>query len=156
MKLCYLLQELEDVPFGYHFTLYSYGPFDSDLLTDLTAAEASGVITSKIVHYPNGYGYEITPTKKSGSVIQKAQDSLGQYNDRIDSLVQKFGGMSKNELEVLSTAVYVDRESASQSEELSVSELVQRVHEIKRNFSETFVEDKVSFLMDEGLLLAVQ
>ena len=38
MKLCFFLQESKGVPLGYHFSLYSYGPFDSDVLSDLGTA----------------------------------------------------------------------------------------------------------------------
>ena len=74
----------------------------------------------------------------------------------IDQVLNKFGGMSKNDLEVLSTAVYVDRESASAEEDLPQDELVKRVHEIKRNFTEKFVTEKVTFLKSEGFLQATQ
>ena len=152
MKICYLLQTLGDVPLGYHFTLYSYGPFDSDVLADLSSAESVGAVSSRVVQFPNGYGYEINPTEDSQSFIDMAPDFLGQYGDSIDEVIEMFGGMTKNELEVLSTAIYVDREAEGFNEELSIDELVHRVHEIKRNFTEKFVADKVTFLENEGLL----
>src|SRR2546427_6635748 len=155
MKVCYLLQTLGDVPLGYYFTLYSYGPFDSDVLADLASAEVLGGVSSRVVQYPNGYGYEISPTENSQSVIDLAPDFLEEHGDTIDEVLNKFGGMSKNDLEVLSTVIYVDRESAG-VEELSTNELVHRVHEIKRNFTERFVTDKVTFLKNEGLLQATQ
>lgn len=156
MKVCYLLQTLGDVPLGYHFTLYSYGPFDSDVLADLTSAEVLGGVSSRVVQYPNGYGYEISPTENSQLLIDLAPDFLEEYGDNIDAVLNKFGGMSKNDLEVLSTVIYVDRESARVDERLSTDELVHRVHEIKRNFTERFVNDKVTFLKNEGFLQATQ
>ena len=42
IKLCFFLQTMRSVPLGYHFTLYSYGPFDPDVLADLNSAEALG------------------------------------------------------------------------------------------------------------------
>jgi uncharacterized protein YwgA len=156
MKICYLLQTLGDVPLGYHFTLYSYGPFDSDVLADLASAEVLGAVSSRVVQYPNGYGYEINPSQNSQSVIDLAPEFLEKYGDSIDEVLNKFAGMSKNDLEVLSTVIYVDRESASVNEELSTDELTHRVHEIKRNFAEKFVTEKVTFLKEEGLLQATQ
>lgn len=156
MKICYLLQTLGDVPLGYHFTLYSYGPFDSDVLADLASAEALGAIASRIVHYANGYGYEINPAGNSQSIMDLAPDFLADHCDSIDEVLCTFGEMSKNDLEVLSTAIYVDRESADMGEELSTDELIHRVHEIKRNFTERFVKEKVSLLENRGLLKAIQ
>ena len=34
MKCLYFLQTVHRVPLGYHFGLYTYGPFDSDVLSD--------------------------------------------------------------------------------------------------------------------------
>jgi uncharacterized protein YwgA len=35
MKLAFLLQTVRGVPLGYHFRLYTYGPYDGDVLDDL-------------------------------------------------------------------------------------------------------------------------
>jgi hypothetical protein len=43
MKYCYFLQALRGVPLGYNFSLYSYGPFDAAVLSDLGDAEALGL-----------------------------------------------------------------------------------------------------------------
>ena len=50
MKLCYFLQTLKGVPLGYRFTLYSYGPFDSDVLSDLGTAESRKAVSSERKH----------------------------------------------------------------------------------------------------------
>jgi hypothetical protein len=36
MKCLYFLQTVRRVPLRYHFGLYTYGPFDSDVLIDLS------------------------------------------------------------------------------------------------------------------------
>src|SRR5579863_9410428 len=59
MKYMYFLQVLRKVPLGYRFTLYSYGPFDSDVLADVETAESLGVLESSVVGYSGGYGYQI-------------------------------------------------------------------------------------------------
>src|SRR5271170_4817700 len=60
MKLCFFLQESRGVPLGYQFSLYSYGPFDSDVLADIATAERLNVLKSSVVYYPSGTGYEYT------------------------------------------------------------------------------------------------
>ena len=54
MKFCYLLQVVRGVPLGYHFTLYSYGPFDSGVLSDLSTAETLKAVESSVVYYGGG------------------------------------------------------------------------------------------------------
>ena len=87
MKFCYFLQTLRDVPLGYHFTLYSYGPFDSDVLADLDMAEALGTVQSTVVPYSGGYGYEIKPTDQSQATVRLAADFLGKHQEDIDWVV---------------------------------------------------------------------
>jgi uncharacterized protein YwgA len=43
-KKIYLLQTLFYVNLGYDFTLYTYGPFTSEILSDLDVAEAMGAV----------------------------------------------------------------------------------------------------------------
>ena len=52
MKLCYFLQEVKGVPLRYEFSLYSYGPFDSDVLADLQTAVELQILDSTVEHYP--------------------------------------------------------------------------------------------------------
>src|ERR1035438_8492020 len=65
MKLCYFLQVLKGVPFGYRFTLYSYGPFDSNVLADLGTAESLGAVHSTVAYYSGGYGYNIQKAERA-------------------------------------------------------------------------------------------
>ena len=64
MKLAYFLQTVKNVPLGYSFRLYTYGPYDSDVLTHLSQAEAMHAVKSKVVPNPSGYGYEFEPGPK--------------------------------------------------------------------------------------------
>src|ERR1039458_986656 len=70
MKLCYFLQILRNVPLGYRFTLYAYGPFDSSVLSDLSTAASLRAVNSSVEIYPGGYGYKIRPGDRSDAVLQ--------------------------------------------------------------------------------------
>ncbi len=59
MKLAYLLQTIRNVPLGYHFELYNYGPYDNDVLSDLSQAATLDAIDYQIVNYPGGMGTSI-------------------------------------------------------------------------------------------------
>ena len=52
MKFAYFLKELKGVPLDYRFTLYTYGPFDSRVLDDLSYAEALEAVEGKLVVFP--------------------------------------------------------------------------------------------------------
>src|SRR5437867_1104734 len=68
MKFCYFLQEVRRVPLGYRFSLYIYGPFDSNVLSDLGTAESLKAVVSNIVYYSGGYGYEISKGERCDAV----------------------------------------------------------------------------------------
>ncbi len=144
MKLCYFLQTLRNVPLGYRFRLYSYGPFDSSVLSDLASAEALGGLRSEIVFYPSGYGYEAEASENSRSVKALAPDFIRQYGSDIDWAIEQFANCRSADLELLSTIIYVDRESARANETLTSGDLTKRVHAVKPHFTESYIREKVA------------
>ena len=98
MKLCFFLQESKGVPLGYQFSIYSYGPFDSDVLTDLSTAEHMNVLKSTIVYYPSGTGYEYSLGSDS-SVKELASDFLAQNRSNIDWVLSNFSRKTAGELD---------------------------------------------------------
>jgi len=152
MKLSYFLQALRNVPLAYRFTLYSYGPFDSSVLSDLASAEVLGALHSELRFYPSGYGYEIVPTERSGSVKALARDFIQQHDADISWVIGEFAMFGSADLELLGTIVYVDQEFARINESLTVEKLAQRVLEIKPHFKESYISSKVADLYSRGLL----
>lgn len=155
MKLCYFLQVLRDVPLGYRFTLYSYGPFDSTVLSDLSSAENRGAVRSETVYYPGGYGYDIRRADKADAVMDAGKDFLQKYETEIDWVAREFGLHTSAELEMESTIVYVDREAASRQEALTTLQIAQRVREIKPQFTLERIEGGAKHLSNIGLLLSI-
>ena len=152
MKFCYFLQIIRRVPLGYSFTLYSYGPFDADVLSDLDAAEAMGGITSQIVYYPGGYGYRIAPGSQTQGAKRWGADFLKQHEADLDWVIDEFGAFSSAQLELASTIIYSDREAAIKSESLNRSELSQRVHDVKPHFSLAQINSLLDTLDSRGFL----
>ncbi|MGO9269618.1 MAG: hypothetical protein ACLQOO_05090 [Terriglobia bacterium] len=152
MKLCYFLQTLRSVPLGYRFTLYSYGPFDAGVLSDLSSAETLGGIESKTVLYAGGYGYEISPASKRGAVKALAPDFIKKHGPDINWVIEKFGAFGSADLELLSTIVYVDRDSAQAKAKQTTDTLAVRVQEIKPRFKNSYVKNKVEYLAGQQLL----
>ncbi len=152
MKLCYFLQTLRNVPLGYRFTLYSYGPFDSNVLSDLASAESFGGLHSDIVLHSNSYTYEIAPSTKSDSLKAWAADFIKHYDSDFNWVLNEFGDWESGDLELLSTIVYVDRESEGASEKLSQGALVQKVLDVKPRFEEAYIREKVKDLASLDLL----
>jgi hypothetical protein len=152
MKLCYFLQTLRSVPLGYRFTLYSYGPFDSSVLSDLSTAEVLGGLKSETVLYPVGYGYEISPGANSQSVKALAADFIEKHTWDLNWVVEQFGKFGSADLELMSTIVYVDRETAQANATQSAEELAGKVHEVKPHFKTPYILEKVATLQGLKLL----
>jgi len=152
MKLCYFLQTLRNVPLGYRFTLYSYGPFDPRVLSDISTAETLGGIESKTVLYSGGYGYEISPAANTAFVKALGAEFITRNGPDFDWVVQRFGSLGSAELELLSTVVYVDREYAQAKARQTKEGIAEKVQEIKPHFSLSDVLVKVGHLEQQGLL----
>lgn len=152
MKLFYFLQVLKGVPLGYRFTLYSYGPFDPDVLSDLGTAESFHAVESKLDVYPGGYGYSIRKGELADKCIQAGQTFIGQYSEPIDWVLSEFGSLNSAALELKATIVYVDRESKMKSKTISKQEMVRQVHDVKPHFPEETISASVDTLSGKELL----
>jgi hypothetical protein len=127
MKFSYLLQTLRKVPLSYRFSLCTYGPFDHEVLSDLTQAENQRLVKSTLVAFPSGsYGYEIE------AKAQKARGITERYRDDIRWVWDRFGTYSASELEMASTIVFVDRSVKQRNEKIGLPELVRKVEESSR------------------------
>ena len=155
MKFAYLLKALKSVPLDYRFTLYTYGPFDSDLLDDLSYAEALEAVESSLVHFSGGYGYEYSLGSKGEELKKRAKVFLKKYDDEIDSVVQEFGSRTAGELEMISTIVYVDRSAKERGVRNSVDELSQKVVGVKPHLILDVVRKEAESLHERGYLIAV-
>ena len=154
MKLLFFLQVLRGVPLDYRFSLYSYGPFDSDVLADLATAESLGALESTVAEYRGGYSYRIAPGPNAKWLQDRNEESLDEYDNDISWVLERFGSYSSAHLELLSTIVFVDREAASSGEDLSLRDLAEIVHEVKPHFTRDQIIEFAGTLLDEGLLAA--
>ncbi len=137
MKLLFFLQERMGVPLGYQFSLYSYGPFDSEVLADISLAERLNVLRSSTVFYPSGQGYDYSPGPDSKGVRDIAGDFLKEHKASIDWVLDSFSGKTAAELELLSTILFV----AKFQNPKTVAKLVEQVKLIKPHFSQERIQN---------------
>lgn len=153
MKCLFFLKVLKHVPMPYSFGLYTYGPFDSDVLDDLQYAEALGAVEGTLVEYPRARGYEYERGPKLEELERQAQDFLARHKASIDWVLREFGGRSAINLEMASTLVFIDRISTTK---ITIAELVRKVHEVKPHLAIDTIEAEALNLKKKGLLQAVQ
>jgi uncharacterized protein len=155
MKYCYFLQVVREVPLGYRFSLYSYGPFDSNVLADLGTAESADGVKSSVVYFTGGYGYKIEPGSRAEKLMGLGADFLRDHRTDLEWLRSEFGGWSPADLELASTLIYSDREAEDASETLTVEQLSKRVSDLKPRYPLHRIHSMALNLRDKGLLNSV-
>lgn len=148
MKLCYFLQEVKDVPLQYDFSLYTYGPFDSEVLADLQTAEDLNILETEFEQYPGGYGYKIGPGPVANRVIEQTKAFLDEHREALDWAVENLVCKRPAELELASTIVFVSREKP----EARDSEIVALVRAVKPYFSASDVQSQLVSLRTSKVL----
>ena len=147
MKLLFLLSAVRGVSLGYRFRMYTYGPFDAEVLSDVDyAARLDGILVD-IERYPNGYTYTIRPGTTGDAIIGRADEFFNSHQDDVDWAIERFSELSAADLELLSTIVYV----AQQDRVKSMEEVVKIVHEIKPRFSLDQIHQGAGRLRDSGV-----
>lgn len=155
MKSVYLLQVLRDLRLNYRFGLYTYGPYDSDVLDDLAFARSLAAVTVDPVEYPMGYGYQVRPGPAAGQIKARAAEFLAKHDHDIAWVMREFGDRTASELELISTIVYADRSLAAKNQRVPLPDLVRRVRAVKPHFTERQVLEFAESLRVKGLLQAI-
>ncbi len=154
MKCLFFLKTLKEAPLPYNFRLYTYGPFDSDVLDDLQYAESLGAIESAVCPYPGGYRYEFSVGPEADRIKKQVSEFVLQQKDNIDWVVKEFGGRSALELEMASTLVYIDRAFAEQGTKVSIEGLAKNVHDVKPHLSIDKIVKEAQELSKRDFLMA--
>jgi uncharacterized protein len=153
MKLAYFLQTLKKVPLEYDFRLYTYGPFDSDVLYDVGQLESLRALKSELIYFPSGYGYEFTAGPKQESLLKLTENQSQKYQAEIKWVLEEFGSKTAADLELYSTIVFADQEAAHQEKSTTHAELARTVKEIKPRFTLEHILQRVQELNAKGFLV---
>lgn len=155
MKFAYLLQTIRDVPLGYRFELYHYGPYAADLLANLSEAESLKAIKSHVVSYGTNNGFEYEVTKALPKLLELAGNQHVPFENDIAWVVNRFGSESASKLELIATIVFAERDCSRRRALQSKVELCGTVRRIKPHFSEAQVMSAIeSLLADEYIAVA--
>ena len=149
MKMAYLLQELYEVPLGYRFSLYTYGPYSAEVLADLEYAKLRKQVDVEYSGDPQG-GFKITPSEVAGgSNLQNEQ--IAKYSQLLNELVEHFGSFNARELELRTTSIFLWKRTRPRKPE-DVSTLIEAVRQLKPHFSEMAIRSVIDDLINEGVI----
>lgn len=137
MKLLHLLQDGLNVRLGYRFTLYNYGPYDTEVMSDIEFAESLGFISVK---YAPDQGYRIQSANSEAT-----SKSIRKIKSQLDTLMNLFGSMNARELELRSTLLFLSRDFQDER-------LVSRLRELKPKYSDQETRTAISELREKHFL----
>jgi hypothetical protein len=152
MKLFYFLQEMKGISLGYDFRLFNYGPFDSEVLSDLASACVLGTVVEDTVLYPSGYGYAIKPGPQADRFEAALATQIETFEPLVDLVVQEFGAFTASELELRSTVFFVGREFEGCGQKVTADQITERVQRIKPHFDSDTIRKRVLEMVDKGNL----
>lgn len=152
MKLTFFLQELKKVPLGYSYRIYTYGPYDGQVLTDLKVAEAIGAVQVEQFQWDGGSGYTIKAGKKP---VLSEDDCklLSSFEADINWVANEFGDLSASDLEVESTVFFVVKSAEREKQKVSSEAIARAVRAIKPHHPEARILDHISRLQQRGLIV---
>ena len=141
-KIIYILQEVYNVRCRYRFSLYSYGPYCSELPADLDAV--SSIEGVNVVPVVSGYGgFRILPGAKCDLVKAKGKAFIAENKNRIDAVVDTFGNFSARDLELRATIIYCCKGMADSGKPASETDLNKTVQQIKPKFPENEIKEAI-------------
>jgi uncharacterized protein len=155
MKLFYFLQELHGLPLGYDFRMFAYGPFDSEVLSDLATATNVNMVREETVIHSRGYGYAITPVPHAERLDRGLEARDPATAAAVDAVLDEFRGLGAGELELRSTIFFVDRELCGEGSTTTAPDLTERVRQIKPYFSAETIMSRVEEMEGKGWLKSI-
>ena len=149
-KIVYFLQVCR-VPMKYRFDVHHYGPFCSQILSDVDWLEANNVVvdSSDSTRFSN---YRIG---KNGSALVKAfADDVEPFREAVRRIVSVLVPMELTQLELYSTLHYAYRElKFTRSSTPSKDEVIERFRKFKDDkFDSKRIVDAYECLVEAGLL----
>lgn len=148
VKLAYLLQEVYKVPLAYRFSLYTYGPYSTEVLADLDRARLRGQV--KVDYIGQDAGFAITKGLNAED-LGPDYEPLKPYENQIDSMLASFGQYNAKNLELRTTIVYVWK-MLGVSDEASVNKVVEEILQLKPQFNELEIKKAIGELRSSDLL----
>jgi hypothetical protein len=113
-KAAYVMQELLGVPSEFRFVLYKHGPFSFELRDFLNRMETWGYIRFEEQPYP--YGPKIIEGDLP-AMLRSESDAPKLYGKGIEFVARQLGMCNVSELERISTALFIERDSSVSAEE---------------------------------------
>lgn len=138
MKELFLFQEVMGAKTGYNFSIYTYGPYDSDVMEDIDQLCAFKLVDCSVYRFQTYIGYSLNVTNEGENAL-KALSPEEEQN--LNNIVCFAKNKTAKELELYSTIVYVGKLYKKNFWPSDDCSIIQQVHEIKPHFSQNTISD---------------
>ena len=149
MKAAFLLQQVKKIDLEYDFSIYTYGPYSSEVTEDVDDLISKRLVISTVYHYSNHVGYQLKVSEE-GNTYMGSLDSNSE--EAVAEIVGFIKGKSAKDLELYSTIIYIDGLYTKNSWEKQSNSIVKQVHEIKPHFEEGTIGNALNMLQENGYL----
>ncbi len=122
-KSVYFLQALFEVPLGFEFLLYKYGPFSFDLQSHVAAMRADDMLKVR----PLDYAATFEPGDQVSYLEKNLPKTIERHKKAIDFAVENLGHRGVKQLEPLATALFFAVNEGDQS----IDARVTRIRDVK-------------------------
>jgi len=135
-KMVYLFT-LKNTNVNLNYSMYHYGPYSSEVSSEMNFAEISGLIKMKWV---NSQGYDIEPADG----LRKLEFLLEEQEMReISNIVDRFGQYNAVELSIIATACFLKNNFR-----VPISKLADAVSHFKPGYSSRYIKKLLREVMD--------
>lgn len=131
-KMMYFL-DYKDIK-NFNYKMYHYGPFSSEVATNLDKAEKKGLVD---INWVKNEGYYINTSDKNISFEEMISKS---ERDFIERIIEEYGEYNAQELSIITTAFHVKKEH----DDISDEKLIELVHSLKQKHD----ENRIKFLLE--------
>ena len=136
MKTIFMLQQVKHMDLGCEFSIYTYGPYNADVMEDIDELVSDGLLTS-------------SATDSGEEAVSNLKDQDAAALKEILDFVR---GKNAKELGLYSTIIYIEDWYLKNKKANSVSAIVKKVHEIKPHFSEETIQNAYTCLSAASFL----
>ena len=150
VKSIFVLQEVFNVPLGYNFRIYTYGPYSAAIVTDADFA----CFNKQLVCEETDCGHFVRRVYSVPKDEQPQETGFTKkYKTEIDFVVTSFSNRNVSELELAATIIYVHNYYKREEEKvLTVNEVAKIVHDIKPHFTVEKISIEYNSLNKQGLI----
>lgn len=149
MKTIFILQQVKHVDLGCEFSIYTYGPYNADVMEDIDELVSDGLLLSNAYIYKDYVGYTLSATDFGVDVAPKLKNKDAVALKEVLGFVK---GKNAKELELYSTIIYVEDWYLKSKKANSIDSIIKKVHELKPHFSEETIQKAYTCLSDANFL----